>query len=73
MPASLALALLVLVFPAGRAAAQPGIDYRARTIYFIVADRFHPHDASARYVDPDHPDATNSPNCVWFSPRSVWI
>jgi cyclomaltodextrin glucanotransferase len=61
LPAVLLLPLLVLAFPAGPAAAEPTVDYRARTIYFIVADRFHPHDAP--YVDPDHPDATNSLNC----------
>jgi cyclomaltodextrin glucanotransferase len=59
----LALPLLVLVLPAGPAAAEPTIDYRARTIYFIVVDRFHAHDSSARYVDPEYPDATNSLNC----------
>jgi cyclomaltodextrin glucanotransferase len=38
-------------------------DYRARTIYFLVTDRFHAHQPYAPYVDPDYPDATNTLNC----------
>jgi cyclomaltodextrin glucanotransferase len=38
-------------------------DYRSRTIYFIVADRFNPHAPYAPYVDPAYPDATNTVNC----------
>ncbi|MBV9170700.1 MAG: alpha amylase C-terminal domain-containing protein [Chloroflexi bacterium] len=61
----LGLAALVLV-PSGlggTAAAQPAPDYRSRTIYFLVADRFHAHEPLEPYVDPDHPDATNDVNC----------
>jgi cyclomaltodextrin glucanotransferase len=38
-------------------------DYRARTIYFLMADRFNPHQPYDPYVDPEYPDATNSVNC----------
>ncbi len=48
---------------AQRAATDDPTDYRARTIYFLVADRFHAHEPYTPYVDPDHPDATNSLNC----------
>ena len=41
---------------------EPG-DYRHRTIYFIVADRFHASQPFNPYVDPEHPDATNTRNC----------
>jgi cyclomaltodextrin glucanotransferase len=43
--------------------AQQPIDYRSRTIYFIVTDRFHPHQPYSPYVDPEYPDATNSVDC----------
>jgi cyclomaltodextrin glucanotransferase len=45
------------------ALAQLPTDYRSRTIYFIVTDRFHPHQPYSPYVDPQYPDATNSVNC----------
>lgn len=38
-------------------------DYRSRTIYFLITDRFHPHEPYAPYVDPMYPDATNTVNC----------
>ena len=38
-------------------------DYRSRTMYFIVADRFNAHAPYAPYVDPAYPDATNTVNC----------
>lgn len=38
-------------------------DYRSRTIYFLLADRFNPHQPYAPYVDPEHPFATNTKNC----------
>jgi cyclomaltodextrin glucanotransferase len=52
------LLLLVTALPAQNVA-----DYRSRTIYFIVADRFHPHEPYDPYVDPEYPSATNSVNC----------
>src|SRR5438094_966960 len=43
---------------------SPGsTDYRSRTIYFLLADRFHAHEPYQPYVDPDYPSATNSINC----------
>ncbi len=38
-------------------------DYRSRTIYFLLADRFHPHQPYDPYVDPEYPTATNHVNC----------
>src|ERR1700751_1822885 len=38
-------------------------DYRSRTIYFALTDRFHPHDPYQPYVDPQYRNATNSGNC----------
>ena len=38
-------------------------DYRSRTIYVALTDRFHPHDPYQPYVDPQYPNATNSVNC----------
>ncbi len=38
-------------------------DYRSRTIYFLLADRFNAHQPYAPYVDPEHPFATNTKNC----------
>jgi glycosidase len=38
-------------------------DYRSRTIYFMVADRFNPHHPYSPYVDPEYPTATNTINC----------
>ena len=42
---------------------QGSADYRSRTIYFLLADRFHAHDPYQPYIDPDYPTATNSVNC----------
>jgi hypothetical protein len=58
----LALALLAAV-PLPRGGAQWPTDYRARTIYFLVVDRFHAHAPYHPYVDPQYPDATTSPQC----------
>jgi cyclomaltodextrin glucanotransferase len=38
-------------------------DYRARTVYFLVTDRFHAHEPYSPYVDPRYPSATNTVNC----------
>ena len=38
-------------------------DYRARTIYFLLTDRFNPQTPYSPYIDPEYPDATNSVNC----------
>src|SRR5689334_10536582 len=38
-------------------------DYRSRTIYFALTDRFHAHTPYRPYVDPQYPNATNSVNC----------
>ena len=43
--------------------AQQAIDYRSRTVYFIVTDRFHAHGPYKPYVDLQYPDATNAMNC----------
>jgi glycosidase len=57
------LAVFLLCFSCLSALAQQPADYRSRTIYFIVTDRFHPHQPYSPYVDPEYPDATNSVNC----------
>jgi glycosidase len=53
----------VLFFSSIPTWAQQPVDYRSRTIYFIVTDRFHPRQPYDPYVDPEHPRATNSENC----------
>jgi hypothetical protein len=53
----------VLLVGAWSAAAEATQDYRNRTIYFIVTDRFHPRQPYDPYVDPEHPLATNTRNC----------
>lgn len=55
------LALLLLV--AMPLSSQDLPDYRSRTIYFLLTDRFHPHQPYNPYVDPLFPDATNSVDC----------
>lgn len=64
---ALALAMLTLLTACGGSTLPPlrpvAIDYRSRTVYFIVADRFNPHAPYSPYVDPSYPDATNSVNC----------
>jgi cyclomaltodextrin glucanotransferase len=42
---------------------QDPTDYRSRTIYFLMTDRFNPHQPYAPYIDPEHPFATNDVNC----------
>ncbi len=49
--------------PSAQTSDKPAIDYRARTIYFLLADRFNPHHPYDPYVDPQYPDATNPVNC----------
>ena len=67
LKAALTLLVAGVVHAAGadthqRATSHPH-DYRSRTIYFIVADRFHARQPWRPYVDPHHPLATNSRNC----------
>ena len=57
------LCVLLLSLWAISLVAQQPADYRSRTIYFIVTDRFHPHQPYSPYVDPQYPDATNTVNC----------
>ena len=66
----LPLLLAVCCWPGFQACGQqpdagrpPTEDYRSRTIYFLMADRFNPHQPYSPYVDPQHPFATNSRNC----------
>src|SRR5262245_61166061 len=59
----LTLALLTAALLPASGAAPQARDYRARTIYFLVTDRFHAHQPYDPYVDPEHPLATNSVNC----------
>ena len=71
MRARLSLSLLVFCCLGGPAAQaqQPApdvpnaADYRSRTIYFLMTDRFNPHQPYAPYIDPRYPDATNTVNC----------
>jgi cyclomaltodextrin glucanotransferase len=58
-----AAALALLLTPVSSTSAQQNVDYRSRTIYFIVTDRFNPHTPYDPYVDPQYPDATNTVNC----------
>jgi cyclomaltodextrin glucanotransferase len=55
--------LFVWFLIAGTVFAQNPSDYRSRTIYFLVTDRFHAHEPYSPYIDPQYPDATNSVNC----------
>ena len=62
--------LLAVCWPGFQACGQqpdasrpPTEDYRSRTIYFLMADRFNPHQPYAPFVDPEHPFATNTRNC----------
>jgi cyclomaltodextrin glucanotransferase len=48
---------------AGQSESPVSEDYRARTIYFLLADRFHPHQPYSPYVDPQYPDAINTVDC----------
>jgi len=61
----------VLNLPASHTVRQPAAakarDYRSRTIYFVVADRFHASRPWRPYVDPEHPLATNSRNCFAYA------
>ena len=55
--------LAVLFIVALPLSSQDMPDYRSRTIYFLLTDRFHPHQPYNPYVDPLFPDATNSVDC----------
>jgi cyclomaltodextrin glucanotransferase len=55
--------LAVLLIAAIPLSSQDLPDYRSRTIYFLLTDRFHPHQPYDPYVDPLFPDATNSVDC----------
>jgi hypothetical protein len=57
--------VLALTHIAKTAKGAPQIepDYRSRTIYFLLADRFNPQHPYDPYVDPMYPDATNSVDC----------
>ena len=55
--------LAVLFILAMPLSSQDVPDYRSRTIYFLLTDRFHPHQPYNPYVDPRFPDATNSVDC----------
>jgi glycosidase len=61
--AKLVLSVLFLCLSSISLLAQQPVDYRSRTIYFMVTDRFHPHQPYSPYVDPEYPDATNSVDC----------
>lgn len=61
--AKLVLSVLFLCVSSISLWAQQPVDYRSRTIYFMVTDRFHPHQPYSPYVDPEYPDATNSVDC----------
>ena len=61
--AKLVLSVFFLCLSSISLLAQQPVDYRSRTIYFIVTDRFHPHQPYSPYVDPEYPDATNSVDC----------
>jgi cyclomaltodextrin glucanotransferase len=55
--------LALLLLAAMPLSSQDLPDYRSRTIYFLLTDRFHPHQPYNPYVDPLFPDATNSVDC----------
>ncbi len=57
----LAAMLLTALTPLAQAADLS--DYRARTVYFLVTDRFNPHHPFDPFIDPDYPTATNAVNC----------
>jgi cyclomaltodextrin glucanotransferase len=61
--AKLVLSVFFLCLSSISLSAQQPVDYRSRTIYFMVTDRFHPHQPYSPYVDPEYPDATNSFDC----------
>ncbi|MBV8358841.1 MAG: hypothetical protein JO189_13020, partial [Deltaproteobacteria bacterium] len=59
-----AIASLFALFLVAASSHAEGInDYRARSIYCLLTDRFNPHMPYSPYVDPEYPDATNSVNC----------
>lgn len=65
--APLLLTSCVLASAAQSQQSAPGTqcsrDYRSRTIYFLMADRFNPHQPYSPYVDPEYSSATNNVNC----------
>jgi glycosidase len=54
-----------IVLQAGQLTTDPQdpTDYRSKTIYFLLTDRFNAHSPYTPYVDPEYPDATNAVNC----------
>ena len=57
------LLVLLLGLCLGMPALADQDDYRSRTIYFVVTDRFNPEHPFGPYVDPQYPDATNTVDC----------
>ncbi len=60
--------VILLVFLLGyllQASTRPAVpDYRSRTIYFILVDRFHDHHPKGHpYIDSKYPQTTNSIDC----------
>jgi len=55
--------LLMMVAAVSGLAQQDNPDYRSRTVYFLLADRFNPHHPYDPYIDPLFPNATNSIDC----------
>jgi cyclomaltodextrin glucanotransferase len=56
--------LFALLLVAATAHTEGIKDYRARTVYFLLTDRFNPQTPYSPYVDPEYPDATNSVDCL---------
>jgi cyclomaltodextrin glucanotransferase len=57
------LLLLSAAAPLRVVGQAPSPDYRSRTIYFLLTDRFYPHQPYDPYIDPLYPNATNSIDC----------
>ena len=53
----------LLLFIAVPVFSQDSPDYRSRTIYFLLTDRFYPHQPYDPCIDPLFADATNSVDC----------
>jgi hypothetical protein len=49
------LLLLITVAAVCAFAQEGGPDYRSRTIYFLLTDRFNPHHPFDPYIDPLFP------------------
>ncbi|AXC13468.1 Cyclomaltodextrin glucanotransferase [Acidisarcina polymorpha] len=61
------LSLVFLLLVRNSIWAQQPVDYRSRTIYFAVTDRFNPQHPFHPYIDPEYPDATNTSDCFTTS------